>query len=99
MSVSEDMPEHKTTAVFVLVDALGWEFVKDREFLSDVLPNRRCLETVFGFSSGAIPSILTGLLPSGHGHWNLYLHAPERSPFRWARPLRLLPHRWINHRV
>ena len=86
-------------SVFVLVDALGWELIKDRDFLCDILPCRTQLGTVFGFSSGAIPSILTGLLPRGHGHWNLYLYDPERSPFRWARPLRLLPSRWINHRV
>ncbi len=87
------------TSVFILVDALGWELVKDRPFLADELPYRRRLETVFGFSSGAIPSILTGLLPDGHGHWNLFLYNPERSPFGWTRWLARLPSRWINHRI
>jgi hypothetical protein len=86
-------------SVFVLVDALGWELVKDREFLDDVLPHRRELRTVFGFSSAAIPSILTGLPPQQHGHWNLFFYDPERSPFRWARFLRWLPARLANHRV
>ena len=85
-------------SVFVLVDALGWELVKDRQFLSDLLPYRTGLKTVFGFSSAAIPSILTGLLPRDHGHWNLYLYDPARSPFRWARPLSALPSAWINNR-
>lgn len=87
------------TSVFILVDALGWELVRDRPFLADELPYRRPLETVFGFSSGAIPSILTGLLPEQHGHWNLFLYSPETSPFRWTRPLTRLPSRWINHRA
>lgn len=87
------------TSVFILVDALGWELVRDRPFLTDVLPYRRSLRTVLGFSSGAIPSILTGLLPEAHGHWNLFLYRPESSPFRWLRPLRHLPSRWINHRA
>lgn len=85
-------------SVFILVDALGWELVKDRQLLRDVLPYRRELKTVFGFSSAAIPSILTGLLPRDHGHWNLYLYDPARSPFRWARLLRALPSGWINNR-
>jgi predicted AlkP superfamily pyrophosphatase or phosphodiesterase len=87
------------TSVFVLVDALGWELVKDRAFLEDELPFRRPLDTVFGFSSGAIPSILTGRLPDGHGHWNLFLYRPETSPFRWTAPLARLPSSWINHRA
>ncbi len=87
------------TAVFILVDALGWELVKDRRFLLEELPYRQAVETIFGFSSGAIPSILTGLLPEGHGHWNLFLYSPHSSPFRWARPLTRLPARWRNHRA
>lgn len=87
------------TSVFILVDALGWEILRNRDFLSDILPYRQELKTIFGFSSAAIPSILTGLLPSGHGHWNLYLYDPPRSPFRWAKPLRLLPSGLINHRA
>ena len=86
-------------SVFVLVDALGWELIKDRPFLDDELPFRQPLDTVFGFSSGAIPSILTGLPPDGHGHWNLFLYSPETSPFRWTAPLARLPSSWINHRA
>ena len=86
-------------SVFVLVDALGWELIKDRPFLEDELPFRKPLETVFGFSSAAIPSILTGLLPDAHGHWNLFFYSPDASPFRWARPLGHLPSRWINRRA
>jgi Type I phosphodiesterase / nucleotide pyrophosphatase len=86
-------------SVFVLIDALGWKYLEGREFLSDLLPYRRPLRTVLGFSSGAIPSILTGELPSKHGHWNLFYYDPRNSPFRWLRYFRFLPEPILNSRV
>jgi hypothetical protein len=78
-------------SIYVLVDALGWEIIRDRPFLDDVLEDRRCLQTILGYSSGAIPTLLSGRLPSQHGHWNLFYRSPATSPFRWTRPLRRLP--------
>ena len=43
-------------SIYVLVDALGWEILKDRTFLDDVLTDRRWLTTILGYSSGAIPT-------------------------------------------
>ncbi len=85
--------------VFVLVDALGWDLIRERDFLNDLLPYRTEVKTVFGFSSGAIPSILTGLLPRDHEHWNLFAYDPPKSPFRWAKGLSALPRPWINSRI
>ena len=85
--------------VFVLIDALGWEIIKDRPFLNDELPFRRPLETVLGYSSGAIPTILTGLQPAQTGHWNLYYYDPQGSPFRWLRWFSFLPERLLDNRV
>jgi len=84
--------------IFVLIDALGWEVVQNREFLNDILPYRRPLRTVLGFSSGAIPTILTGVPPSQNGHWNLFYYDPKNSPFRWLRRFRFLPDRALNNR-
>jgi hypothetical protein len=78
-------------SMYVLVDALGWEIIRSRPFLDDVLVDRRWVTTVLGYSSGAIPSLLSGRTPSAHGHWNLFCLAPEHSPFRWTRPLGRLP--------
>lgn len=86
-------------SIFVLIDALGWKYLEGREFLSDLLPYRRPLRTVLGFSSGAIPSILTGELPSKHGHWNLFYYDPQNSPFWWLRYFRFLPEPILNSRV
>jgi predicted AlkP superfamily pyrophosphatase or phosphodiesterase len=85
--------------VFVLVDALGWDLIRERDFLNDLLPYRTEVKTVFGFSSGEIPSILTGLLPRDHEHWNLFVYDPPKSPFRWAKGLNALPRSWSNSRV
>jgi hypothetical protein len=84
--------------IFVLIDALGWEVVQNREFLNDVLPYRRPLRTVLGFSSGAIPTILTGVPPAQNGHWNLFYYDPNNSPFRWLKPFRFLPDWALNNR-
>lgn len=86
-------------AVFVLVDALGWQLIKDRDFLTDILPHRQELQTIFGFSSAAIPSILTGMVPREHGHWNLFLYDPKNSPFWFAKPLRYFPDWIANSRI
>lgn len=85
--------------LFVLIDALGWEFIKDRQFLQDLLPYRQPLRTVLGFSSGAIPTILTGQSPAVTGHWNLFYYDPQGSPFRWLKYFRFLPDQLLNSRV
>src|SRR5438105_5398374 len=85
--------------IFVLIDALGWEFLKSKEFLSDILSYRRPLRTILGFSSGAIPTILTGVLPAQSGHWNLFYFDPKNSPFRWLSAFSFLPHAMLDHRI
>jgi hypothetical protein len=82
-----------------LVDALGWEILG----ASGALANRgdlyaRKLRTVLGYSAGAIPTILTGLLPQEHGRWSLLRWSPEHSPFAWTRWLRPVPTRLLAHR-
>jgi predicted AlkP superfamily pyrophosphatase or phosphodiesterase len=82
----------------VLIDALGWEYIQDRDFLNDALPYRCPLQTILGFSSGAIPTILTGLPPVEHGHWNLFYYDPAGSPFRWLRHFNSLPPALLDNR-
>jgi hypothetical protein len=85
--------------LFVLIDALGWRVIEGRDFLSDVLPHRQPLRTVLGYSSGAIPTLLTGRTPAEHGHWNLFYYDPENSPFAWLRPLCRLPRPLLENRL
>jgi Type I phosphodiesterase / nucleotide pyrophosphatase len=86
-------------AVFVLIDALGWHYLQGRKFLDNLLPYRYPLQTILGFSSGAIPTILTGTLPFVHGHWNLFYYDPKNSPFKWVRHFRFLPDCLLDNRV
>jgi Type I phosphodiesterase / nucleotide pyrophosphatase len=85
--------------VCVLIDALGWPFIEGRDFLTDLLPYRQPLRTILGYSSGAIPTILTGRPPVEHGHWNLFYYDPVGSPFRWLKYASFLPDAVLGHRV
>jgi hypothetical protein len=94
---AEFRPRH--ISLCVLIDALGWKILEDQQFLNDILVYRQPVKTVLGFSSGAIPSLLTGESPSKHGHWNLFYYDPVNSPFAWMRWLRNLPEKVANHRI
>jgi hypothetical protein len=85
--------------VFVLIDALGWELIRERPFLAEFLKYRQRLRTLLGFSSGIIPSILTGRTPAENGMGNLVYFDPQNSPFRRMRKLGPLPGRLLDHRV
>ncbi len=60
--------------VLVIIDALGADLVAQHELLPE-LPVRRRLRTVLGYSSAAIPSLLSGVTPGEHGHWSMYARA------------------------
>ena len=79
----------------LLVDALGFELAARTPGFAAALPHRRRLETVLGFSSGALPTLFTGRLPAEHGRWLMYRRAQPgvRTPFAGFRRLGLLPPR------
>src|ERR1044071_393703 len=77
--------------LFIMVDACGWEIIKEDPFLQAVAPQRKRLESVFGYSSTCIPTILSGRWPVEHRNWCYFVYDPEQSPFKWLRPLRWLP--------
>ena len=82
----------------VLIDAFGWPIAQRLDFMADVLPHRTPLRTVLGYSSGAIPTMLTGKLPAEHGRWNLFYYDRDGSPFRWLRHARFLPEPVLDNR-
>ncbi|MDZ4803801.1 MAG: alkaline phosphatase family protein [Candidatus Eisenbacteria bacterium] len=92
------------TLIILVVDALGAELAGSSQFLADRLPFRKRLRTILGYSSAAIPSLLTGQWPRDHGHWCLYFRArrPSDSPFTGAGTLARLPaplfNRWSVRR-
>lgn len=78
--------------VVFLIDALGWEIAERFDFCNGVLERRAPLGTVLGYSSAAIPSLLSGSTPSQHGMWAMWrLAKPERSPFRYLRRVPKIP--------
>lgn len=91
--------------IFILVDGLGWEWLQTIPFLTEVAPYRRPLATVFGYSAGAIPSILTGRYPRDHGRMAMFHRVPQNdSPFRsfaWlcSMPQALVENRYLRHVV
>lgn len=82
-----------------MVDACGWEIIREDRFCQQFAPYRRKLRSVFGYSSACVPSILSGNWPSEHGNWCYFVHDPERSPFRWLKPLSWLPTALTSRRI
>lgn len=77
--------------LFIMVDACGWEIIKKDPFGQAFAPHRRRLESVFGYSSTCVPSILSGRWPVEHRNWCYFVYDPENSPFKPLRSLRWLP--------
>ncbi len=88
LSMTDDKLE-----LYIFIDAFGWELLKRNQwFLEGLITDRKPLETVFGYSSACVPSIITGEYPAAHGYWSSFYYSPRTSPFRTAAPwLKLLP--------
>ena len=85
--------------LFIMVDACGWEISKDRPFLRGLAPNRKKLNSVFGYSSTCVPSILSGRWPDEHHNWCYFVYDPVHSPFAKLRWLRFLPKALTSRRI
>jgi hypothetical protein len=83
--------------IFIFADALGWEIASRRGFAEDLLPVRNRCETLLGYSSTCDPTILTGAIPSDHGHFSFFVKARSGSPFENLRPLGVLPELIAGH--
>lgn len=81
----------KHRMVVLLVDGLGYELAQSRRDFAPVLDAHRRLGTVLGFSSGALPTLFTGKMPSEHGRFLMYRRAREETPFAGFQRTRYLP--------
>src|SRR5208283_5553021 len=95
---SEETGHTMKASIFVLVDALGWEWIKEHPFLREVAPYRRPLDSVLGFSTAAIPSILTGRFPDEHGRLSLFHRANGHSPFAKLKLICAMPPAMVENR-
>jgi hypothetical protein len=85
--------------LFIMVDACGWEIVKNDPFARSFAPHRHRLGSVFGYSSTCVPSILSGRWPVEHRNWCYFVYDPANSPFKSLRPLRFLPKALTSRRI
>ena len=85
--------------LFIMVDACGWEIIRHDPFGKNFAPNRKKLESVFGYSSTCVPSILSGRWPFEHRNWCYFVYDPKNSPFRSLRWLRWLPKAVTGRRI
>ncbi len=79
------------TLVF-LIDALGWEIAERFSFGRGAFPERASLGTVLGYSSAAIPSLLSGTTPGEHGSWSMFKRADEHGAFAFMSRMPRVPH-------
>ncbi|HOW63671.1 MAG TPA: alkaline phosphatase family protein [Candidatus Paceibacterota bacterium] len=85
--------------LFIMIDAMGWEILRHDPFGKDFAPTRKRLESVFGYSSTCVPSILSGRWPFEHRNWCYFVYDPRRSPFASLRWLRWLPTAVTSRRI
>jgi hypothetical protein len=77
--------------LFVFIDACGWEIIRNDPFARTFAPYRRRLDSVFGYSSACVPSIVSGAWPSEHRNWCYFVYDPKASPFRMLKFFKWLP--------
>ncbi len=85
--------------LFIMVDACGWEIIRNDSFGCAFAPTRKQLESIFGYSSTCVPSILSGHWPVEHRNWCYFVYDPKKSPFRSLRSLRWLPTAVTSRRI
>lgn len=84
--------------LFIFADALGWEISGRQGFATDLLPVRNRCETLLGYSATCDPTILTGAIPSDHGHFSFFVKADKgASPFSPFKALGFLPELIAGH--
>ncbi len=82
-----------------MIDAMGWEILRADPFGKGFAPVRKKLESVFGYSSTCVPSILSGRWPDEHRNWCYFVYDPKNSPFAGLRWLRWLPTAVTGRRI
>ncbi len=84
--------KRKKLAIFIFIDAFGWQvYQRNRFFLDGLVKEAKPLDTILGYSSACDPSIISGMLPCEHRMWSSFYYSPKTCPYRWLRFLRVLP--------
>jgi len=81
----------------IIIDGLGYDIARQCDSFSFMSGGISELDTVLGFSSSAIPTILTGKMPEEHGRWNLF-YFNENTDFPLFKHLSFLPKKMLTNR-
>ncbi len=79
--------------IVLVVDALGSRLACAAPGFANCLRHRRRIETILGFSAGALPTLFTGRMPDEHGRWLMFRRALGTTPFAGFEWTRSLPRR------
>jgi len=91
------MAKGDRVALCFFVDALGWELAQEHGTFRRVAPHAYRQRTVLGYSCAAQPTILTGMMPSEHGHWGMFYRSGS-SALAPLKAMRFLPTVVTDHR-
>lgn len=80
---------HKNKVLVVFIDAFGPDQLKRLDECFNFLPHKRSLHGILGYSSGALPTVLTGAAPAEHGRMCLF-SARKTGQTSILRPLKWL---------
>ncbi len=65
--------------VFIFIDSFGYELLKKHPNIHPELKYKKSVKMQFGYSSTAIPSILTGESPTTHGQFTFFYHLKNQK--------------------
>lgn len=91
-----NMGKNYDTALFILVDALGWEISQRVDFLKEQKFFKKKLRSILGYSSTCYPSIFTGKLPQEHNLWNSYFYSKNPVSPDWIKYCKYFPKKIRN---
>lgn len=80
---------NKNKVLIVFIDAFGPDQLKRLDELFRFLPHKKSLHGILGYSSGALPTVLTGAAPAEHGRMCLF-SARKTGQTSILRPLKWL---------
>lgn len=83
------MSDLSSKVLVVFVDAFGFDQLERFDELFGSFPHRKSLQSILGYTSGALPTILTGEPPDVHGRMCLF-SACEREETSVLQPLQWL---------
>lgn len=91
------MPSPKKKVLVVFIDAFGPEQLSRFGERLSFLPHHKRLDGILGYSSGALPTILTGAPPAQHGRMCLFAESKNQKtsilrPLKWLGLLPRLVH-------